>query len=100
MIWSDGECSIFRYAGVGRQLLPGKSLKEILKNGLRQLFYFWYALVRTQITMRMARVSCDGESSISRYAGVGRQLHLQKPMKEILRNELDNFLSLLCLGMN
>ena len=40
-------------------------------------------------------ICSDGESSISRYAGVGRQLHPQKPMEEILRNELDNFLSLL-----
>ena len=45
MICSDGESSISRYAGVGRQLLPDKPLKEILKNVLRQLFYFWYALV-------------------------------------------------------
>ena len=34
MICSDGESSISRYAGVGRQLLPDKPLKEILKNGL------------------------------------------------------------------
>ena len=45
-------------------------------------------------------VCSDGESSISRYAGVGRQLLPDKPLKDILRNELDNFLSLLCLGMN
>ena len=34
MVCSDGESSISRYAGVGRQLLPDKPLKEILKNGL------------------------------------------------------------------
>ena len=34
MICRDGESSIYRYAGVGRQLLPDKPLKEILKNGL------------------------------------------------------------------
>ena len=40
IVSSDGESSISRYAGVGRQLLPDKPLKEILKNGLRQLFIF------------------------------------------------------------
>ena len=41
----DGESSISRYAGVSRQLLPLKLLKEILENGLRQLLDFctpWY----------------------------------------------------------
>ena len=41
MICSDGESSISRYAGVGRQLLPDKPLKEILKKWTP---YFWYAL--------------------------------------------------------
>ena len=44
MICSDGESSISRYAGVGRQLLPGKPLKEILKNGLSQFFLFLVCL--------------------------------------------------------
>ena len=45
MICNDGESSISRYAGVGCQLLPDKPLKDILKNGLRQLKNFgmpWY----------------------------------------------------------
>ncbi len=37
MICNDGESSISRYAGVGCQLLPDKPLKDILKNGHRQL---------------------------------------------------------------
>ena len=40
IVSSDGKSSISRYAGVGRQLLPDKPLKEISKNGLRQLFIF------------------------------------------------------------
>ena len=46
MICSGGESSISRYAGVGRQLLPDKLLKEILKKWTP---YFWYALAWTQI---------------------------------------------------
>ena len=68
----DSESSISRYAGVGRQLLPDKPLKEILKNGLPIFGMPWYE--HKYLTLRMARVSCDGESSISGYAGVGRQL--------------------------
>ena len=76
------------------------------QTSLKSLFYefnhqFLFSLPRK--TMWLVMVCSDGESSISRYAGVGRQLHPQKPMEEmeeILRNELDNFLSLLCLGMN
>ena len=34
MISSDGQCSISRYAGIGRQLLPINLLKEILKKEL------------------------------------------------------------------
>ena len=42
MIFSDGESSISRYAGIGRQLLPDKPLKEILKNGLSIFRMPWY----------------------------------------------------------
>ena len=42
MICSDVESSISRYAGVGRQLLPDKPLKEILKNGLFIFGMPWY----------------------------------------------------------
>ena len=90
MICSDGESSVSRYAGVGRQLLPDKPLKEILKN-LPIFGMPWYE--HKYLTLRMARVSCDGESSISGYAGVGRQLLPEKPLKEISKNELDNFLT-------
>ena len=48
------------------------------------------------MTMRMARLSCDGESSVSRYAEVGCQLLPGKSLNEIKRNEQDNFLSLEC----
>ena len=34
MISSDGQCSISRYAGIGRQPLPINPLKEILKEFL------------------------------------------------------------------
>ena len=34
IISSYGECSNFRYAGIGRQLLPKNPLKEIFKQGL------------------------------------------------------------------
>ena len=34
IVSSDSESSISRYAAVGRQLLPDKPLKEIIKNGL------------------------------------------------------------------
>ena len=42
-------------------------------------------------------ICSDGESSISMYAGVGRQLLPDKPLKEILKMD---FLFLVCLGMN
>ena len=74
---------------------------ESVEGNLRKwTFYFWYALVWTQITMRLARLSCDGESSVSRYAEVGCQLLPWKSLNEIKRNELDNFFSLECLGIN
>ena len=51
MVCSDGESNISRYAGLGRQLLPDKPLKDIFKNAVRQrfifgktTFYFWYAV--------------------------------------------------------
>ena len=40
MVCSDGESSISRYAGVGRQLLHDKPLKDIFKNAVRQRFIF------------------------------------------------------------
>ena len=40
MVCSDGESNISRYAGVGRQLLPDKPLKDIFKNAVRQRFIF------------------------------------------------------------
>ena len=38
------------------------------------------------LTLSMARVSCGGEYSISGYAGVGRQLLHDKPLKDIFKN--------------
>ena len=46
-------------------------------------------------------VCSDGESSISRYAAVGRQLLPDKPLKDIFKNAaIDNFLFLVCQIMN
>ena len=36
--------------------------------------------------MKLVMICNDGESSISRYAGVGCQLLPDKPLKEILKN--------------
>ena len=50
-------------------------------------FYHCYALVWTKIVMRRIMISSDGQCSISRYAGIGRQPLPINPLKEILKKE-------------
>ena len=59
------------------------------QTSLKSLFYefnhqFLFSLPRK--TMWLVMVCSDGESSISRYAGVGRQLLPDKPLKDIFKN--------------
>ena len=74
------------------------------QTSLKSLFYefnhqFLFSLPRK--TMWLVMVCSDGESSISRYAGVGRQLLPDKPLKDIFKNAaIDNFLFLVCQIMN